>query len=179
MQRVLPLLREIGVIDYRTPQLRGPIPFRLLSVASGSPSVKTISPNVETNQKTASSPTIERTEKENIERKKKEQHATGGASSDHGFSESEDLCYEERIVRFYSDTLATMRNGWRQIDRRTQKLSQAIERAIERSGGIEGPLNTIRAVVEAPDSISLPKTKNLTRLLMDNPEGPEGWPVME
>jgi hypothetical protein len=32
LQRVLPLLRETGVIDYTTPRLRGPITFRLLAV---------------------------------------------------------------------------------------------------------------------------------------------------
>lgn len=64
VQRVLPLLREIGVIEYETPKLRGPITFRLLSVATDRPSVATSSPYVATNQKTAFSPTIERTKKE-------------------------------------------------------------------------------------------------------------------
>jgi len=36
VQRCLPILRDIGVIDYETPKLRGPITFSLLSVASES-----------------------------------------------------------------------------------------------------------------------------------------------
>jgi hypothetical protein len=59
VQRILPFLREISVIDYQTPKLRGPITFRLLAVRTHSPNVATNSPNVTTNQKTASSRTIE------------------------------------------------------------------------------------------------------------------------
>jgi len=70
VQRVLPLLREIGVIDYETPKLRGPITFRVLSVTSDSLSVATNSPNVATEAKTASNPTIEVTEKEQRRTKK-------------------------------------------------------------------------------------------------------------
>ena len=36
VQRCLPILRDIGVIDYSTPKLRGPITFSILSVASDS-----------------------------------------------------------------------------------------------------------------------------------------------
>jgi hypothetical protein len=72
VQRVLPLLRKIGVIDYQTPRLRGPITFRLLSVTSDCRNVATISPNVATNQKTASSPTIEITKKEHKKRSNRE-----------------------------------------------------------------------------------------------------------
>jgi hypothetical protein len=36
IQRCLPILREIGVIDYQTPKLRGPITFSILSVATDS-----------------------------------------------------------------------------------------------------------------------------------------------
>ena len=36
VQRCLPILREIGVIDYETPKLRGPITFSILSVTSDS-----------------------------------------------------------------------------------------------------------------------------------------------
>ncbi len=43
VQRVLPRLREIGVINYETPVLRGPITFRLLSVATQSRNVATVS----------------------------------------------------------------------------------------------------------------------------------------
>ena len=59
VQRVLPLLRDIGVIDYTTPRLRGPITFRLLSVTPNSPNDTTNSRNVTTGAKTASSRTIE------------------------------------------------------------------------------------------------------------------------
>jgi hypothetical protein len=45
LQRVLPILREIGVIDYKTPRLRGPITFRLLFVGGDSPDVATPSRN--------------------------------------------------------------------------------------------------------------------------------------
>jgi hypothetical protein len=37
VQRVLPVLREIGVIDYVTPKLRGAITYRLLDVVSNRP----------------------------------------------------------------------------------------------------------------------------------------------
>jgi hypothetical protein len=52
IRRVLPILREIGVIDYQTPELRGPITFRLLSVGTDSPNDGTNSPNVRTSKKT-------------------------------------------------------------------------------------------------------------------------------
>jgi len=64
VQRVLPLLRDIGVIDYTTPRLRGPITFRLLSVTPNSPNDTTNSRNVTTGAKTASSRTIEVTKKD-------------------------------------------------------------------------------------------------------------------
>ena len=45
LQRVLPILREIGLIDYRTPKLRGPITFRILSVRTPYPNDTTDSRN--------------------------------------------------------------------------------------------------------------------------------------
>jgi hypothetical protein len=53
VQRVLPVLREIAVVDYMTPKLRGPITFQLLSVGTYCPIVATNSHNVATNEKTA------------------------------------------------------------------------------------------------------------------------------
>ena len=52
IRRVLPILREIGVLDYTTPRLRGPIAFRLLSVQARRSGVETESPNVRTRKKT-------------------------------------------------------------------------------------------------------------------------------
>jgi hypothetical protein len=53
VRRVLPILREIGVLEYVTPRLRGPIIFKLLSVqARYSGGVGTNSPNVRTRKKT-------------------------------------------------------------------------------------------------------------------------------
>lgn len=53
LQRVLPMLREIGVVDYTTPRLRGPITFRLLAVPTSSRNDTTPSRNVATRKKTA------------------------------------------------------------------------------------------------------------------------------
>jgi hypothetical protein len=75
VRRALPVLREIGVIDYTTPKLRGPITFTLLSVRTvspnvryKSPSVRPKSPNVRTGKKTAflsaNRNNLRRTEKE-------------------------------------------------------------------------------------------------------------------
>ena len=52
VQRVLPILREIKVIDYETPKLRGPITFRLVTVPTVSPNVLTNRRNVTTTTKT-------------------------------------------------------------------------------------------------------------------------------
>jgi hypothetical protein len=41
VRRVLPILREICVIGYATPKLRGPTTFRLLSVRTNSPNDRT------------------------------------------------------------------------------------------------------------------------------------------
>ena len=41
VQRCLPILRDIGVIDYQTPKLRGPITFSILSVTPDSRDVTT------------------------------------------------------------------------------------------------------------------------------------------
>lgn len=54
IQRVLPVLRELGVIAYTTPRLKGPITFSLLSVVTDSRNVTTESQNVTTITKTAS-----------------------------------------------------------------------------------------------------------------------------
>ena len=45
VQRCLPILRDIGVIDYQTPKLRGPITFSILSVTSDSRNDTTEGPN--------------------------------------------------------------------------------------------------------------------------------------
>ena len=95
LQRVLPILREIGVIDYTTPRLRGPITFRLVPVATDSPNVATDSPNVATTKKTAfQSPnriTIEEQEK-NIEKNTLAQPAAGAVErSASVLSDAQDL----------------------------------------------------------------------------------------
>ena len=48
IRRVLPILREIGVINYTTPKLRGPTTFTLLTVGTDSPNDETDSPDVRT-----------------------------------------------------------------------------------------------------------------------------------
>ncbi|MFZ0616292.1 MAG: hypothetical protein WAN16_07570 [Chthoniobacterales bacterium] len=64
VQRCLPLLREIGVIDYTTPKLRGPITFSILSVPSDSRNDAPDSRNVTTETIFPSRRTIEVTKKE-------------------------------------------------------------------------------------------------------------------
>ena len=50
VRRVLPDLRQVGVIDYSTPRLRGPVIFRLLSVRAPHPHVASNRRNVRTNR---------------------------------------------------------------------------------------------------------------------------------
>jgi hypothetical protein len=52
IRRVLPLLRGMGLIDYQTPKLRGPITFRLLALETDSPIGGTNGPNVRPRKKT-------------------------------------------------------------------------------------------------------------------------------
>jgi hypothetical protein len=73
VQRVLPLLREVEVIDYETPRLRGPIVFRLLAVRPERPNVATNSPNVTTNKKTGIL-ADNRNNKERTEKEHKKKH---------------------------------------------------------------------------------------------------------
>lgn len=64
VRRVLPILREIGVIDYVTPKLRGPTTFQLLSVRTVSPNDRTISPNDRTGTERTSLQSYNRRTKE-------------------------------------------------------------------------------------------------------------------
>ena len=52
VQRVLPILRQLGVIAYVTPRLRGPVTFRLLSVRTSCPQVTPNRRNVPPTTKT-------------------------------------------------------------------------------------------------------------------------------
>ena len=79
VQRVLPLLREVGVLEYTTPRLRGPLRFRLLSVASDSLNDATNSPYVATGEIFSPSRTIEVTMKNGIEGTKRRTPASGDA----------------------------------------------------------------------------------------------------
>jgi len=80
VQRCLPILREIGLIDYETPKLRGPITFTLLSVASNSQNDATEGRDdttdrrsVTTESKTASQAYNRRTKEELLEETTEEQ----------------------------------------------------------------------------------------------------------
>lgn len=64
VQRCLPILREIGVIDYETPKVRGPITFSLLSVPSDNRNDTPDSLSVTTRAKNRSRRTTEVTKKE-------------------------------------------------------------------------------------------------------------------
>jgi hypothetical protein len=77
LRRVLPILRELGVIDYTTPRLRGPVTFRLLSVRTISPNVETDSPNVRTGKKTAFQ-SYNRITREERREKTREEHTPQG-----------------------------------------------------------------------------------------------------
>ena len=79
LQRVLPLLREIGVIDYTTPRLRGPITFMLLAVPPDrrnvTPDRQNVTPdrqNVTPGKKTAFQADNRITREEQIEEKGEE-----------------------------------------------------------------------------------------------------------
>lgn len=174
VQRVLPLLREIGVLDYATPKLRGPITFRLLSVAAESRNDTSVSRYVATGEETICSPTIEVTKNKRGEKAKEGKHATRTASSArhgssiYGFEELSENA--QQVVTLYNKCLP---NGWMRVTRITQQLSQALERALE-TGELESVLRTVRCVTVYPAGLRIPKRKSLARLLFDNPEGPDG-----
>lgn len=166
VRRLEPVLEEIGVVKIIKPRLRGHHTYKLLSFRHNVPTLGQ-------SEERDSCPPVE--EQRSNEGKTSEIiHGTGvpGGSFILGFENLDD--HEMEFVTYYNSTLPGKMKGWLPVTEVTPSLKGALNRVAIETGVLDLAFDTVNAVVNAPESIQLPKKMSLARLLFENPNGPYG-----